>query len=67
MHTKNNDLLFEALKGSVNSYNTGSNYGKLHLIKELLLDIDTINVDSASRVKIRLWLENHYNKINKND
>lgn len=63
MDKKNNEILFEALKGSVNSYNTGSNFGKLHLIKQLLLDIKDLKIDSASRVKIRLWLEGYYKKL----
>ena len=40
-----------------------SNFGKLRLLRELVSEIEDLNLDNASRVKIRLWLDKHQNKI----
>ena len=40
-----------------------SSFGKLALIRELVSEIEDLNLDNASRVKIRLWLDKHQNKI----
>ena len=40
-----------------------SSFGKLALIRELASEIEDLNLDDASRVKIRLWLDKHQNKI----
>tara|TARA_Y100000385_G_scaffold234524_1_gene247846 strand:+ start:63 stop:272 length:210 start_codon:yes stop_codon:yes gene_type:complete len=42
---------------------SSSNFGKLRLLKELISEIEDLNLDNASRVKIRLWLDKHQNKI----
>ena len=42
---------------------SSSNFGKLRLLKELISEIEDLNLDNASRVKIRLWLYKHQNKI----
>jgi hypothetical protein len=39
-----------------------SDIGKFKLLKNLFNEIDELNLDSASRVKVRLWLEKHLNK-----
>ncbi len=43
---------------------SSSNFGKLGLLRELVSEIEDLNLDNASRVKIRLWLDKHQNKIN---
>ena len=40
-----------------------SSFGKLALIRQLITEIKKLNLDNASRVKIRLWLDKHQNKI----
>lgn len=40
-----------------------SSFGKLALLRELVSEIEDLNLDNASRVKIRLWLDKHQNKI----
>lgn len=40
-----------------------SSFGKLALIRQLVSEIEDLNLDNASRVKIRLWLDKHQNKI----
>ena len=42
---------------------SSSNFGKLGLLRELVSEIEDLNLDNASRVKIRLWLDKHQNKI----
>ena len=36
--------------------------GKFKLLKNLFNEIDELNLDSASRVKVRLWLDKHLEK-----
>ena len=38
------------------------NIGKFRLLQDLFSEIDELNLDSASRVKVRLWLDKHLNK-----
>ena len=38
------------------------NIGKFRLLQDLFNEIDELTLDSASRVKVRLWLEKHLNK-----
>jgi len=40
-----------------------SSFGKLALIRQLVTEIKELNLDDASRVKVRLWLDKHQNKI----
>ena len=40
-----------------------SSFGKLALLRELVSEIEDLNLDDAGRVKIRLWLDKHQNKI----
>ena len=39
-----------------------SDIGKFRLLQELFNEIDELNLDDASRVKVRLWLDKHLNK-----
>ena len=39
-----------------------SDIGKFRLLQELFLEIADLNLDNASRVKVRLWLDKHLNK-----
>ena len=38
------------------------NIGKFRLLQDLFNEIDELNLDNASRVKVRLWLDKHLNK-----
>ena len=35
------------------------NIGKFRLLQDLFNEIDELNLDNASRVKVRLWLDKH--------
>ena len=39
-----------------------SDIGKFKLLQELFLEIADLNLDDASRVKVRLWLDKHFIK-----
>ena len=39
------------------------NLAKKHLLNDLLLDVKKINVDEASLVKIKIWLESHKKQL----
>lgn len=53
------DNIFSLTKNMVNISQSSSNYGKLHFVNDLLVDVNKINVDDASKVKIKIWLESH--------
>jgi len=38
------------------------NIGKFRLLQDLFNEIDELNLDNASRVKVRLWLDKHLYK-----
>ena len=40
-----------------------SSFGKKRLLDDLLLDVKKINVDEASLVKIKIWLESHKKQL----
>ena len=62
---KNNtlDLIQEINKSYANISASSSNFGKLRLLQQLVGEIEDLNLDNASRIKIRLWLDKHQNKI----
>lgn len=43
--------------------NVSVNLAKKHLLNDLLLDVKKINVDQASLVKIKIWLESHKKQL----
>ena len=43
--------------------NVSVNLAKKHLLNDLLLDVKKINVDKASLVKIKIWLESHRKQL----
>ena len=43
--------------------NVSVNLAKKHLLNDLLLDVKKINVDEASLVKIKIWLESHKKQL----
>ena len=60
-HLKN--LLKIVGETQVNTSAISSNIGKFKLLRNLFSEIEELNLDSASRVKVRLWLDKHLNKI----
>ena len=57
------ELLYITGQSHVNTSALSSNFGKLALLRELVSEIEDLNLDDASRVKVRLWLDKHQNKI----
>jgi len=58
------ELLYITGQSHANTSAYSSDFGKLRLLRELVSEIEDLNLDNASRVKIRLWLDKHQNKIN---
>ena len=56
-------LLYATGQSHANISASSSNLGKLRLLQQLVGEIEDLNLDNASRVKIRLWLDKHLNKI----
>jgi hypothetical protein len=40
-----------------------SSIGKINLLKNLINEVEELNLDSASRVKIKLWLDKQLKKL----
>ena len=59
-HLKN--LLKIVGQTHANTSAISSDIGKFKLLQELFLEIADLNLDDASRVKVRLWLDKHLNK-----
>jgi len=59
-HLKN--LLKIVGQTHANASATSSDIGKFKLLQELFIEIADLNLDDASRVKVRLWLDKHLNK-----
>ena len=60
LHLKN--LLKIVGQTHANTSAISSDIGKFKLLQELFLEIADLNLDDASRVKVRLWLDKHLNK-----
>jgi len=56
-------LLYITGQSHANTSTMSSSFGKLALLRELVSEIEDLNLDNASRIKIRLWLDKHQNKI----
>ena len=56
-------LLYITGQSHANTSALSSSFGKLALLRELASEIEDLNLDNASRVKIRLWLDKHQSKI----
>ena len=56
-------LLYITGQSHANTSTLSSNFGKKRLIDDLLLDVKKINVDKASLVKIKIWLESHKKQL----
>ena len=40
-----------------------SSFGKLALIRQLITEIKKLNLDDASRIKIKIWLDKHKKQL----
>ena len=57
------ELMYWTAKAQVGVSNVSVNLAKKHLLNDLLLDAKKINVDEASLVKIKIWLESHKKQL----
>lgn len=59
------ELMYWTAKAQVGVSDVSVNLAKKHLLNNLLLDVKKINVDEASLVKIKIWLESHRKQLGK--
>ena len=57
------ELMYWTAKAQVGVSGVSVNLAKKHLLNDLLLDVKKINVDKASLVKIKIWLESHRKQL----
>tara|TARA_R100000900_G_scaffold144130_1_gene127814 strand:+ start:79 stop:288 length:210 start_codon:yes stop_codon:yes gene_type:complete len=57
------ELLYITGQTHVNTSAFSSSFGKLALIRQLITEIKKLNLDDASRVKIKLWLDKHKKQL----
>lgn len=57
------ELLYMTAKSHANISASSSEFARLRLLQTLISEISELNLDDASRVKIKLWLDKHKNKI----
>ena len=57
------ELLYMTAKTHADISAYSSEFARLRLLQDLINEISQLNLDDASRVKIKLWLDKHKNKI----
>jgi hypothetical protein len=57
------ELMDLTAKAQVGVSDVSVNLAKKHLLNDLLLDAKKVNVDEASLVKIKIWLESHKKQL----
>jgi hypothetical protein len=57
------ELMNLTAKAQVGVSNVSVDLAKKHLLNDLLLDAKKVNVDEASLVKIKIWLESHKKQL----
>ena len=53
------DPIFEMAKGMNDASRSGSNYGKLMLVKDIIMGLDSMNLGVESKATIKTYLENN--------
>ena len=59
------DPMFEIAKGMNDASRSGSNYGKLMQIKDIIIEINRMNLSAESKIAINTFLENKKDEIKK--
>ena len=61
---KPGDLMRTLAKSMHDSNRSGANYGKLFLLKNIIMELDKLSLGVTSRAAIKTFLENKKAKIN---
>ena len=61
--TTDTDAIFEVAKSMGDATRSGSNYGKLFLLRDIIMELDNLNLGVTSRAAIKTFLENKKAKI----
>ena len=59
------DAIFEVAKSMNDAGRSGSNYGKLSLLRDIIMELDSLNLGVTSRAAIKTFLENKKDEIKK--
>ena len=59
------DPIFEMAKGMNDASRSGSNYGKLMLIKDIIMGLNSMDLGVESKASIKTYLENKKTEIKK--
>ena len=62
---KPEDLMMTLAKSMNDSNRSGSNYGKLMLVKDIIMGLDSMNLGVESKATIKTYLENKKAEIKK--
>ena len=59
------DLIFEVAKNMNEMSRSSSQYGNLSLLRDILMELDNLNLGVTSKAEIRTFLENKKEEINR--
>jgi len=57
------DPMLEIAKNMNDASRSGSNYGKLSLLRDIIMELDKLNLGVTSRAAIKTFLENKKDEI----
>ena len=61
--TINTDIMFEMAKNMNDASRSSSNYGKLNLLKDIIIDLEGLSLGVSSKANIKTYLEDKKAKI----
>ena len=61
--TTDTDAIFEVAKSMNDAGRSGSNYGKLSLLRDIIMELDNLDLGITSKAAIKTFLENKKAKI----
>ena len=62
---KPEDIMMTLAKSMHDSNRSGSNYGKLSLLRDIIMELDKLNLGVTSRAAIKTFLENKKAEVKK--
>ena len=63
--TTDTDAIFEVAKSMNDAGRSGSNYGKLFLLKDIIMELDKLSLGVSSKAAIKTFLENKKAEVKK--
>ena len=56
-------LLYMTVKSNANTSALSSSFGKLALIRKLITEVKSLNLNDEGRIKIKIWLDKHKKQL----